>query len=61
MALKAYNQQLEDKTANDISFGCSRKEVSPVITETDIEITKKTLWSNNVKKILCWENLFSKT
>ena len=35
VSLKSYIQQLEDKTANQINFGCSRREGGPVTTETD--------------------------
>ena len=35
VSLKSYIQQLEDKTANQINFGCSRREGGPVTIETD--------------------------
>ena len=31
---------IEDKTANPINFGCSRKFKVPVITETDLDFAK---------------------
>ena len=34
-SLKSLNQWLEDKTAIQIYFGCSRREVGPVTIETD--------------------------
>ena len=40
MALKSYNQKLEYETANEIDFGCSKKEGVPVITDTDLQFTK---------------------
>ena len=35
LSLKSLNQWLEDKTAIQIYFGCSRREGGPVTTETD--------------------------
>ena len=32
--------KIEDKTANPINFGCSRKFGGPVITESDFEFAK---------------------
>ena len=40
MALQSYNKNLEDKTANQIYFGCSGKEGGPVNTEIDLQSTK---------------------
>ena len=40
MSLKTYNQWLEDKTAEQNFFSCSRKQVGPVNTDTDQQFTK---------------------
>ena len=34
MSLRSYNQLLEDRTANEIYFSGSRKQLGPVNTET---------------------------
>ena len=41
MALKLYNKYLEDITANQINFGCSRKNGVPYITDTYLQFTKE--------------------
>ena len=38
---------IEDKTANQVHFCCSRKDVVPVITETDLMFRKTSLGSVN--------------
>ena len=37
VALKSYSQYLEDKMANQIGFGCIRKEEGTVITGIDLK------------------------
>ena len=50
MSLKSYNQKIEYKTANQIQFGCSRKEEDAVINETDLQFTMINLWLVNIQK-----------
>ena len=50
MALKSNVQKLEDKTDNQVNFGCSRKEWGPLITDIDLQFTKINLWFVKVKK-----------
>ena len=52
MALKTYNQKLFDKAANEINLCCSgMKEFNPVLTETNLQFTKISLWFTNFKKL----------
>ena len=43
---------IEDKTTKQINLGCSRNDRGPVITEIDLELTKVSLKSANVQKLL---------
>ena len=45
---------IEDKTTNQVSFACSRKDRGPVISETDLEFAKNDYDQLTFKK-------FSKT
>ena len=40
MSLNSINQKLEDKTANDINFSLSRKQMGSLKSETDKQFTK---------------------
>ena len=39
MSLNSINQKLEDKTANDINFSLSRKQMGSLKSETDKQFT----------------------
>ena len=39
----SYNQKLEDRTANENNFGCSRKKGDTVSTDTDLQLRKISL------------------
>ena len=38
--IEVIKPKTEDKTANQIDFDCSKKNLGPVITETDSEFAK---------------------
>ena len=52
--------KIEDKTANQINFGYSRKHGGPVITEIDLEFAKIGIRLANVQKNF-FEKLFLKS
>ena len=58
MAYKSYNKWLEDKTANQINFSCSRKEGDPFITETGLKFTKKKFMIGLMLKKFLEESFF---
>ena len=56
VALRSYNQQLEDETANQINFDCDRIEGCPVFADTDLQFTNIGVWSVNDK--FFWKNFY---
>ena len=59
MATKTRNQWLADRNAYQIDFGCNKKEISPVITESDFQFIKISLKMVSVQKT--FRNFFKKS